>query len=281
MRDGEFINITILADDNVAVSVKVLFLLPAVAGVGLLVLQGTTKHPVRGIVILFLAILPVLLTMTDMRIMGIASVMEKYMPADEAVRLMIMFLGLFVAPIALLVAVRSRGYRPNSQTAYWFGTAGAAAWFMFLLTPALPAQQGHIFLMLPIKMIGAPNLGSLSMGLMVLMVSWSIAAIICIINRPTDDDQKARSQASLAYWTILAGFVVLMLCMAGQFLGSFEGIIASIKFLCCFGGIALMIPTGITDLVVGHIHHHRQHPHDHHDTANYHTEPPDIPKRIV
>ncbi|MDP6546621.1 MAG: hypothetical protein QGH60_21800 [Phycisphaerae bacterium] len=277
-RRAEFINITVMAQENAPMQLKVLLLAPCVAGIGLMMLQGFTKHPVRGIVILFLAAIPILISMTNRQTAGVLNASQRFIPADAAFTMLVVFMGLFVAPVALLVGVRSRGYRPDSPVAYWFGVIGAGAWLAFLVIPVLPAETGYIFLMLPIKLIGQPNTGGISMGLLVMMVCTTISSVLCIINRPTSETRKARNQAGLAFWTLVVGFGIFMLCIAGQSVKNFPGFINSIKFLCWFLGMFMLFPAGITDLVVGRAHHHT---HGNPQSPHPQTAPPDIPRRVV
>ena len=277
-RDAEFINITVMSQENVPMQLKVLFLAPCVAGIGLLMLQGFTRHPVRGVVVVFLAAIPTIIVLANQGAIEVLNISQRYISAEAAFSMLVVFLGLFVAPVALLVGIRSRGYRPNSPVAYWFGVIGAGAWFIFLAMPILPAQAGHVFLILPIKLIGQPGAGGVSMGLLVLVVCTSISAVLCIINKPNSDTRKARNQAGMAFWTLVIGFVVFMLCISGQFIKNFSTFINTIKYLCWFLGMFLLFPAGITDLVVGRAHHHT---HQNPETAHPHTAGPDIPRRVV
>gem|GEM_PF-3184573 len=277
-RNAEFINITILSAEHAPAQIIVLFLAPGIAGMGLLILQAFTKHPVRGLVVLFLALMPLLIALTDSQTIVMLNVFQKHIPAKAALTMLVVFLGLFVAPVALLAGMRSRGYRPASQVAYWFGAVGAGAWFIFLAAPILPSEAGSIFLMLPIKLMGQSGAGGVSMGLLVTMVCTSISAVLCIINKPASDPRKALSQAGLAFWTLVIGFVVFMLCVSGQFIKNFPTFINSMKSLCWFMGMFLLFPAGITDLIVGRAHHHK---HKTPETVHPHTDGPDIPRRVI
>jgi DNA-directed RNA polymerase subunit RPC12/RpoP len=277
-RSAEFVNITILVKDRVPVSIKVLALTPAIAGIALLILQNVAKHPLRGSVIIFLAMTPILIILADLQNIGVLNQLESNLPPGSSLRNPVVFLGLFVAPVAMLVGIRSRTYRPDSPIAYWFGVAGAAAWFIFLIAPVLNADNGHMFMMLPVKMIERSGLSGVSMGLLVMMAALAISGAICIINKPTKDAQKARNLAGMAYWISLAGVTVFMLCIYGEVFADFPGMIHMIQFLCLFGGMSLLLPTGITDLVVGRIHHHE---HEASRSTHPHTDPPDIPRRAV
>ena len=275
---GDFINIRIVGAEDVPTPLKVLYLAPGVAGMGLLILQGFTKHPVRGIVVIFLALMPILIALTNSQIVSVLGKFQRFVPAEAVFPMLTIFLGLFVAPVGMLAGIRSRGYRPDSPMAYWFGVVGAVAWFAFLVIPVLPAKAGYVFLMLPIKLIGQEGAGGASMGLLILMVCTSIAAIVCTINKPTAETRKARSQAGLAFWTLVVGFVVFMLCISGRFIENFPSFINTIKHLCWFMGMFLLFPAGITDLVVGQAHHRK---HQTPKTAHPHTAAPDIPGRAV
>ena len=277
-RHGEFINITIVGREHVPIPIIVFYLTPGVAGMGLLILQAFTRHPVRGIVIIFLAAVPTLISLIDSQTIEAMGVFRKFVSAEAAFGMLAAFLGLFVAPVALLVGIRSRGYRPDSPVAYWFGAVGAGAWFTFLVMPILPAEAGYIFLMAPIKLIGQSGAGGVSMGLLILIVCTSISAIVCIINKPSSQTRKVRSQASLAFWTLVIGFIVFMLCISGQFIKNFPTFVNTIKYLCWYTGRFLLFPAGITDLVVGRAHHRkRKSP----EIAYPHTAPPDIPRRVI
>jgi hypothetical protein len=286
IRSVEFTNITILARDRISPSFKVLLLIPGVAGIALFVLQGAAKHPVRGIAIIFLAVMPLLIILSDKQISNAgAQLGSGPLPTDTGVQMLVIFMGLFAAPVAMLVGIRSRGYRPDSQIAYWFGIAGAAAWFAFLVAPTLPPELGSMFMMLPFKLMDKPGLGAASTGLLAMMVCFSICAFICILNRPMLEAPKVRKQADTAYWLLLIGFLVFVLAVFGRTISGFQDVVSMLKILCWFGGIFLLLPTGITDLVVGHIHHHEhEHEHEHEreisEFAHPYNEPPDIPRRI-
>ena len=275
---GDFINIRLMGVEDVPIPLKVLYLAPGVAGMGLLILQGFTRHPVRGIAVIFLVLMPILIALTDSQTVSVRGKFQSFVPAEAVFPMLALFLGLFVAPVGMLVGVRSRSYRPDSTAAYWFGVVGAGAWFIFLAAPILSAEAGYIPLMAPIKLMKLPNSGGASMGLLILMVCTSISAILCIINKPTAETRKARSQASLAFWTLVVGFGVFMLCISGRFIENFPSFINTIKHLCWFLGMFLLFPAGITDLVVGRAHHRKHHPPE---TAHPHTAGPDIPRRAV
>ena len=277
-RHGEFVSITIMGAEHIPIQLQVLFLAPGVAGIGLLMLQGFTKHPVRGAVIIFLAAMPTLISLTNLQTVEALTAFPRHVPAQAAFTMLVFFLGWFVAPVALLVGIRSRGYRPGSSAAYWFGVAGAGVWFAFLVMPILPAEAGYIFLMLPIKLIGRPGAEGVSMGLLVLVVCTIISSVLCIINKPTSEPRKARKQAGMAFWTLVFGFVVFILCISGQFIDSFPAFINTLKYLCWFLGMFLLFPAGITDLVVGRARHHK---HESPETPHPHTASPDIPRRVV
>jgi hypothetical protein len=266
-----------MAFENAPFQAIVFLLAPGVAGVGLLVLQGVTKHPVRGIAVLFLAVMPILPTVADPQIMRVYGALGGYAQTEFTFYMLVLFLGLFVAPVALLAGIRSRGYRPASAPAYWFGVSGAAAWFTFLVIPALPSEAGRIFLMFPIKLISNTGANGASMGLLILMACMSISALVCITNKPVAEIKQVRKQANLAFRVLLAGFIVATLCISTQVIRNFPGFMLAVKFTCWFGGMFLLLPAGITDLIVGRPGHHRHQPAE---PENRYTAPPDIPRHV-
>ena len=223
-------------------------------------------------------LVPILIILADMQNVGALNQLESNLPPGSSFMMLVVFLGAFVAPVAMLVGIRSRTYRPDSPIAYWFGVAGAAAWFIFLIAPVLNAEFGHMFMMLPVKMIERSGLSGISMGLLIMMASLAISGAICIVNKPTKDAQKARNLAGMAYWISLAGVTVFILCIYGEVFADFPGMVRMIKSLCLVGGMFLLLPTGITDLVAGRIHHHE---HEASRPTHPHTDPPDIPRRAV
>jgi hypothetical protein len=277
-KRSEFINLTTLTNDAAPASVKVLCLIPGVAGLGLLILQTVSKHPVRGIVIIFMSLTPFIIALTDLRIVDAVTQIGARLPPDAEFATLLGFLGLFVAPVLLLAGIRSRSYRPDSQAAYWFGAIGAGFWFAFLTIPALPAEGGHIFMIAPVKMLGKTGLERLAIGLIALLACTSASALVCVANGPSGNTMKARNQANLSFWTLVVGQIVWMLFLASAVIESFPDIVGSIKSLCLFGGMFLLLPTGITDIVVGRAHHHHQ---ESVQTDHPHTPPEDTPRRMV
>ncbi|MCP4375100.1 MAG: hypothetical protein GY794_02800 [bacterium] len=272
-RDVLFLNMSF---DNTPFLASVFLLAPGVAGISLLILQGVAKHPVRGIAIISLAVLPILLALIDLQIIEFLGPIVEFAQTEAAFYMLVFFLGLFVAPVVLLAGIRSRGYRPESTLAYWFGVSGAAAWFIFLILPILPSEAGHIFLMFPIRLMSHTGVGGGSMGLLIMTICMSISALICIINKPSAEIKNARKQANLAFRVLLAGFILSQLCASTQIIRSFPGFMLTIKFMCWFGGMFLLLPAGITDLIVGRSSHRKCRGAEH---ENRYTKPPDIPKR--
>jgi hypothetical protein len=287
--NASFINISLLTMEQAPISLKILALIPGISALALFVLQATTKHPIRGSVMLFLACAPVFITMSQTQNSG-ASFLLRQLPFQATFTLILIFLGLVVAPMALLIALRTRSYRPRSDAAYWFGVAAAASWFLFLLAPVLPPEAGTMFLMIPIKLITVPNAGMVSLGLLAAMICMCISTVLCVLNRPTLPETKVRGQNKNAYYTLVIGFVVFILSISTVIITSFPAFIMMIKFMCLAMGNCLLFAAGLTDLLVGHIYHH--HP-SHQPTSDCEYEdeyatpesplayntPPDIPKR--
>jgi len=269
-RQAIFANLTILNDADESWESKLICLSPGIAGVVLLFLQALARHPVRGIVMVALALLPGLVLMSNEHVRESMKMSITFLPGDI---LLIQFLML-VAPVALLAGIRSRMYRPDSAASYWFGVAGAAAWFALLILPVLPSELGLMFLLVPLKMIGQPDAGGPAMGLIVLIVCTTISGVMCILNRPSQDMLKAAGSAAGAFWTLAVGFFVGFLCIIGQVLNSFPGFVAVIKLTCWLLGMYLLLPSGIADLIIGHPHHHPHHEHhESHEVHEVHDEP--------
>ena len=283
-----FINISILGVAEAPIWVKILALIPGVAAIGLFILQATTKHPIRGSVMIFMACMPffILLSQTQ-NINNIALV--QFIPIKAAFTLFLVFLGLIAAPLALLIGMRSRSYKPRSDAAYWVGIGGAVSWFFFLVAPVLPSEQGTMFMMIPIKLINTPESGVLPLGLLLAMVCMSISAVLCVLSRPTFPEAKVRNQNNTAYLTLVIGFVVFILSISTVIVTSFPAFVAMIKILCVVMGVFLLFSAGVTDLLVGHIYHrhHQALENEYEDKDEYadpesplsYNAPPDIPTR--
>jgi len=291
-REAKFVNLTVLTQEEQSWELKLLCLAPGIAGVTLLLLQGLAKHPVRGIVMIILASLPSIPLIVSF--LSFLSNAEGNLPAaipepimsaltDITCRLLLLFVSSFVGLVAILAGIRSRMYRPDSPVSYWFGVAGAAAWFGFLLLPVLPKEFGYVLLVLPLKIINKAGAGGVSMGLIVMIVCTIISAVICIANRPGPDMRKVVGQAGVAFWTLTVGFFVGILCMFSQFFGNFPLFLLFVKGLCWALGMYLLLPSGIADLIIGppRRHHTHREPHETHGT---HGEPPTHPdphRRVV
>ena len=169
-------------------------------------------------------------------------------------------LALSAGVLGIFVGSRARWYRPDSKPAFWIGRVGGALFVLGLLMPVLPKSEGLLPLLLPFRMMAFGGvfvwLGFwllVSMGLMV------TAAVVCF-GTGTDIPRYNAHQLSgraFAFWKsstlVLAGAVVLAVlwsikCSLGMLPVVFFG---GIQLVCCGVAWWLLLPFGVTDLVVG------------------------------
>ena len=233
-----------------------LMLLPLIAGLILMVVSKRADPPLRGIVILAAGAALIGLMLIDRGARSTVRQSVGVLPTSASLSSMLFIIGTF----GLLISTRVRWYRPLSKCAYVIGAiaAGCYAYYLFLPTHGVMPIEQPLQMFRMHKVMGIGLFGHL--GLM------AAAAILCLINFPNALASNASTKAGRAFLCMIGALVIpliltTMSAMSMSSSMSFPGadmgspammfISAAVKFGVMYGGLVMLIPIGIADLLVG------------------------------
>jgi hypothetical protein len=257
-----FLNFEVFGRDEVPAGIKLFCLYPGIAGVVVILLAALSRGVARSAVVAGLGVLFVLLlvVLEDEKGMGFFQGFFGEAPAGASASLLLFllaFLGLFIGS-------RARCHRPASQVAAIIGIVGGILYGVNLLLPVLPEEAGTLQLIAPFKMIehgresGAVIMAVGLLGMMACLISSSVLCILNIAHRPNAQGiaQKAFLLLVLAF-VVLGGAVLVSWVVAvsessrpgrGDRVGA--ELVNLAKMVCWLAGMLLLIPVGLTDLLV-------------------------------
>ena len=228
-------------------------LLPLIAGVVVILASFITTPPVRGMVVTACGAALFGLFVVDGDARQAVAESFQVMPGSMTLSVVLGFVGVF----GMLVSARVRWYRPTHAPAHWIGVIAAVSYGVYLVMPtnggspiAAPFQMFRFDTMMGIASLA--NVGCLA-G----------AAVVSAITVPSTPGFVAVTRARLCFRLLVASVAVpLAIALLGTLcstLGSSMGgvgmiaplITSGAKYAVMFGGLLLLIPVGITDLVVG------------------------------
>jgi len=223
-------------------------LLPLLAGVMLMLVARRADQPLRGCAITGAGGLLFGLFVIDGRARSAIADSFSLLPNSFSLSLLLLLAGVG----GMLVAVRTRWYRPGSQPAAWIGAIAGGCYLLYLVVPSSSV--------LPIGALLDTFRSSILAGLASVahlgcMVG---AAVLCLRNTGATPSFLAVGRARLACRLLLAavlvpGAVILLAIMTSPGSGQIIAPLVSsaLKYGVMFGGLLLLIPVGITDLLVG------------------------------
>jgi len=247
-------NILLLGEERVPGIVKFILLYPGLAGISVIVLALATRGIGRAITLVVLGVIPFVVMLASADVRGVSGAMLSVAPSSITAA---MVLGL-LAFLGLFVGSRARCFRPASLTAAIIGALGGGLYLVNLLLPLYPSAMGSIALLRPLKLMELGDqalvVGLITLGAMACMIA---ASILCIVN--VVQGTRAQRLAHIAFRLFLTAIVLLVgaeLVPTFWRIGQVEGVqvvaslLSSVKGLLWLGGLFLLIPVGITDLVV-------------------------------
>ncbi|HUV39471.1 MAG TPA: hypothetical protein VMY39_07640, partial [Planctomycetota bacterium] len=257
-----WLNFKMLAADGVPASVRVTAALPLVAGVALVALSFGAPVMPRGGTMVGLLALQFLIVLSEA---GLPRMIPRVLfPAVTS-----MVLGL-LGWLGLFVGSRVRFYRPASRPAWVIGIIGGACYVLYLLFPVSGGGGGKekIPLFMVFEMFegsGGKFLAFCLVGQMGCMVA---AGVLCVTNTMRRTSDEVHRRAGLAFALIVAGMVVVLVGILGQAMSTeelhgslwFTFFLMLAKMGCWIGGMVLLLPMGVTDLMVGEPPEHRSVP---------------------
>lgn len=231
-------------------------LLPLIAGITMMLLAKRSDTPLRGAVTLGLGVMLFGLMLVDRGASSAISQSVNALPSSVSLSLILLTLGSF----GLLISARLRWYRPTSHHAFMIGAVAAGSYGLYLFIPSNGSMPiAGVFDSFKMhKMLGLGVL--VNVGLMV------AAGVICAMNHPSTLSSDASAKARRAFLCLVGAVVIpafligiaaismfSSMSMGGMGSGSPSTMLISsaVKFGVMYGGLVLLIPIGIVDLLVG------------------------------
>lgn len=235
-----------------------LMLLPLAAGITLMTMVRRVDVPLRGVVSLSLGLLMFVILLFNKDASSPVGNSMGAMPVSASVSGALFLLGVF----GLFVSLRLRWYRPLHEYAYLIGAVAAGFYLLYLFIPS----HGYMPIAIPFHVFKLSGL--LGLGMLANVGLLAAAAVICLTNTPSTSGWQASTKAGRAFLCLVGAiaipFLVLILStmsMADSMasptgapgMGSPAMLFIStaLKFTVMYGGLVLLIPVGIVDILVG------------------------------
>jgi hypothetical protein len=256
----KFVSFEAMAQEDMPGTAKFFILFPALAGITAVIVALVTDGRARGAILLalFALLVIVMLSSRDVRVGFL-----------EMARAMGGRLGTFmilstVAWLGIFVGSRSRWYRPGSTAAMVIGIVGGILYLVVEVLPVLPDAVGTISLVAPFKLLGQKRMVIAGLGGVVQLGCLIAASIVCFVNVNLADQRRGQRLGRVAFRLLVGGAIAAGACFvlngmveAGrnveEHLGLFifSSLFNLAKFLAWVVGVLLLLPIGLTDLVVG------------------------------
>lgn len=248
---------------------------PLIAAAALFALSAGAKPLVRGIGLTVLGVLPWAVLWGDsfFRSNDIGSsrgILEALLRDHRGDGLVLwLWLVPFIimgnlAWIGLFVGSRARWYRPSSQVAHAFGIGGATLFIACLVFPLLLNMSYRAFFPYSESWSDRADPGLPVIFFYGLYAAWAFMAatvVFCLLNSARNDVETARRRARSAFRMFLLAHGVLALVLfvsvivevygPGNSGFAIVGFIAFLKLLMLGAPVLLLIPVGLSDLIVG------------------------------
>ena len=164
---------------------------------------------------------------------------------------------LAVGWVGVFAGARVRTYRPERATAYLVGAVGACLYLLAFLVPSLPKEAGTVLIAVPFKLLGEDTSRWFGLALLFQMLLLLGACGACFANVPSAPRAQARGAARLTFLLLMLGTfgggAALLLAVMIKAPGGVNWLVFFgnlVKFGAWFVGLLLLLPVGITDLMV-------------------------------
>ena len=207
----KFVNIEMLSsDERLPTIARFMAIYPVIAGVVILIVAAVAPNIVRGAVVTGLGIILYLALLIG----GDAQRAINLLPRGTGAIVLIYFL-VSLGLTGLLAGSLARRYRPKSNFAVIIGIVGGVLFLGGLLLPVLPKDAGTVLLAMPFKLFDAGKDMARAVGTLILlaMVCWIIASILCFANIPRRSTRSAKVISVAASWSFFIGGVLLFIAI--------------------------------------------------------------------
>jgi len=161
--------------------------------------------------------------------------------------------------VGVFAGARARVYRPERATAYLVGVVGACLYLLALLFPSLPKDAGTLLIATPFVLLAEETSRWPGLVLLFQMLLVLGACFVSFGNVPSTPRAWARVLARLTFRLLMLGAfggawtLVVALAFKAHEAGTVNWLVLFgnlVKFGAWFGGLAVLLPVGITDLIV-------------------------------
>ncbi len=219
---------------------------PLIAGALVLILQPLNARP-RGVALISLFVVQLIVVLIGSDLINLENLLGRELRLVTFVY--VMSFGSFWG---LLICARARWYRPDATAGYIVGVVGALCTFVIFFVP-FEGSMGirNVFQVMRF----APVIGAFAIVGSLLVLA---TALVTVVNTPGRPLETVSKTARLAYVLLLCSWLVSAMIIAipivqgmmhaGQIAAAF---IMFIKALLWIGGLLLLVPVGVTDLIIG------------------------------
>lgn len=240
------VNIEGLGESGIGWQGVFLLLFPLIAGIVTLILAPLAPRT-RGPVLIVLAVSKIVVVVLAINETGVARL---FGPSLQMLTFVyVLSLGMIWG---LLVGCRARWYRPSAKIAYGVGVIGALCTLLIYFVP-FEGTPGIVNVFQLVSL--APVIGALLVLASLLIIG---AAVMSLVNAPNRRLETNANTARLTYVIMLLSFGACLLAILVSVIDAADhaamfvaGLTATIKGVCWMGGVLLLLPMGLTDVIIG------------------------------
>ena len=246
----EFINITGLGERVLPGVLKFALIYPALAGIATIILAMAAKGVGRSTGLICTGLVFPLVLIASGNEAGAAMGRDAARMLDEVkLGAVILF---DVAWLALFVGTRTLCWRPASRAAAVIAAAGGVLRLVSLFVPVRILFGKSVLFVIPFELFDLEwRIGSAAVVSLLMVIAVAVHAILCWAIR-----KRAEALSRVAFWFLAFEFAPLFLVLLAQ-AGSrlegtqlIDGFLLVGKFACWILGLLLLVPVGVTDLIV-------------------------------
>lgn len=248
----EFIGFTALYASMPFV-VRIVLLLPLMAGIVLLAMKnGAARN--RGVALMVLGALPTIISVFSRDAMEASMGLLGAFPVAGVSMLLAV-----LAWTCLLAGVRSSYYRPSGQGAFLTSKIGAIAFLALLVVPVLPKENGFMIIVMLFKMMtmirGFASFVMIA-SILTIVGCWGTASVCLLLRKTSESDEQLEATSEKANKLVVLGGliplgVILLMAVSMSRGMRFTMFMMMAKQTLTTIGIAVLIPMGITELLIG------------------------------
>lgn len=254
---GAFLNFALVFGEGVPPMGRFMAAYPLLAGIAVLIVAAPGMGTVRSVALCVMGLIPLAVLLADSRI-GHAFTQILQRKSGINVQFVISLLG----SAGVLIGSRMMRYRSWSVIGPVVGSVGGVLTFVCLFVPVdNPAEGlGQMAVSVPFRVIRV--LPVMGIGLFAQLACVIAAAALCIVSLFDRPSARTLGGRAFSLWVgaAVAGTVGVPTQVWGAFWRADAGVLLTLLLAfvtlvcwfgsCWFGGLLLLVPVGVTDLIV-------------------------------